>query len=75
MGLDLYAWTLRPENRFLNPYFRSQGGPGEWGDWQGEFELLERTGLQGLFVDHPDLGVAARGSAESTPSQLPRTHR
>ena len=58
-GLEVFAWTLRPENRFLSEPFRGAGKPAEWGDWRGEFELLLGTGLDGAFFDHPDLGVAA----------------
>lgn len=58
-GLEVYTWTLRPENRFLAPAFRS-GGPAAWGDWRGEFETVLATGVDGVFADHPDLAVAAR---------------
>jgi len=59
-GLRVYAWTLRPENRFLASGHRDGGGPGDWGDWRREFELILTTGCDGIFVDHADLGVAAR---------------
>ena len=59
-GLTVFSWTLRPENRFLEPRFRMGTPPRDWGDWRGEFEAVLATGLDGIFVDHPDLGVAAR---------------
>jgi glycerophosphoryl diester phosphodiesterase len=59
-GLTVFSWTLRPENRFLDPRFRRGTPPRDWGDWRGEFEAVLATGLDGIFVDHPDLGVAAR---------------
>jgi glycerophosphoryl diester phosphodiesterase len=63
-GLTVFAWTLRPENRFLDARFRRGTSPRDWGDWRGEFDDLLATGLDGIFVDHPDIGVAARdGSA------------
>jgi glycerophosphoryl diester phosphodiesterase len=62
-GLTAYAWTLRPENRFLSAGFRS-GPVDAFGDWAAEFDLVLRTGLDGVFVDHPDLGVAARDGLE-----------
>jgi glycerophosphoryl diester phosphodiesterase len=34
--------------------------PRDWGDWRREFDLILSTGVDGIFVDHPDLGVAAR---------------
>lgn len=62
-GLLVFTWTLRPENRYLNLKFHSSLKGMEWGDWQSEFELIVRSGLDGIFVDHPDLGVAARAAA------------
>jgi glycerophosphoryl diester phosphodiesterase len=58
-GLSAYAWTLRPENRFLSTGFR-RGPSDAFGDWQSEFEVILRTGIDGVFVDHADMGVAAR---------------
>jgi glycerophosphoryl diester phosphodiesterase len=59
-GLTVYTWTLRPENRFLAPPHRIGKTPRDWGDWRREFDLILSTGVDGIFVDHPDLGVAAR---------------
>jgi glycerophosphoryl diester phosphodiesterase len=59
-GLAVFAWTLRPENRFLTPPFRVGSKPADWGNWQGEFRMLLESGLDGAFLDHPDLGVAIR---------------
>ncbi len=55
-GLAVFAWTLRPENRFLARGHRGEGEPGDWGDWRREFTTLLETGLDGVFLDHPDLG-------------------
>ena len=59
-GLRVYTWTLRPENRYLSVRFQSSVRGGEWGDWQSEFALIVSSGVDGVFVDHPDLGVAIR---------------
>lgn len=59
-GLRVFTWTLRPENAFLNQRFRSGGSPAERGEWLTEYALALSTGLEGVFVDHVDLGVAAR---------------
>jgi glycerophosphoryl diester phosphodiesterase len=59
-GMTAYTWTLRPENRFLAPPHRMGKAPRDWGDWRTEFDLILSTGIDGIFVDHPDLGVAAR---------------
>ena len=60
-GLLVYTWTLRPENRYLNIRFHSSLRLAEWGDWQAEFALIVKSGVDGIFVDQPDLGVAAAG--------------
>ena len=59
-GLRVFTWTLRPENGFLAAPHRLGGAPSDWGDWRTEFESIIRTGVDGIFVDHADLGVAAR---------------
>ena len=59
-GMSAYTWTLRPENRFLAPPHRVGKAPRDWGDWRREFDLILSTGVDGIFVDQPDLGVAAR---------------
>ena len=59
-SLRVFTWTLRPENRFLASSHRVGAAPGDWGDWRTEFELILSTGVDGIFVDHADLGVAAR---------------
>ncbi|MDR5698318.1 glycerophosphodiester phosphodiesterase family protein [Agromyces aerolatus] len=62
-GLEVYTWTLRPENRFLAPGRRRGAARAGIGDWPGEFRQIIGTGVDGLFLDHPDLGVAVRGAA------------
>ena len=59
-GLLAFCWTLRAENRFLAPNFRRGESTRDWGKWQNEFELLFRSGLDGVFADQPDLAVAVR---------------
>lgn len=61
-GLRVLTWTCRPENAFLVKEFRSPGGRAAFGDWEGEWSLLRDAaggagGVDGVFVDHPDLGV------------------
>ncbi|RUQ98945.1 glycerophosphodiester phosphodiesterase family protein [Labedella endophytica] len=62
-GLTAYAWTLRPENRFLSAGFR-RGPADAFGDWASEFAVILGTGIDGVFLDHPDLGVAARDALD-----------
>lgn len=61
-GLSVFAWTLRPENRFLAKRFRANGGDAAWGDWRSEFAAILRTGVDGVFADHPDLALEARAA-------------
>lgn len=56
-GLRVYTWTCRPENAFLIPQFRSRGGKAAFGDYEREWTMLAAAGVDGVFVDHPDLGV------------------
>ncbi|MCW2288543.1 glycerophosphodiester phosphodiesterase family protein [Leucobacter luti] len=65
-GLLVYTWTLRPENRYLNVKFQTSLRGTEWGDWQSEFGLIVDSGVDGIFVDHPDLGVAIREAGFAT---------
>ncbi|WP_312170478.1 glycerophosphodiester phosphodiesterase family protein [Microbacterium sp.] len=56
-GLTVFTWTCRPENRFLAAEFRAGGGKSAYGDYEAEWGVIARTGVDGVFVDHPDLGV------------------
>ncbi|WP_460785060.1 glycerophosphodiester phosphodiesterase family protein [Microbacterium tumbae] len=57
-GLAVFTWTCRPENGFLAPEYRGEGGKAAFGDFESEWDVIARTGVDGVFVDHPDLGVA-----------------
>ena len=57
-GLRVFTWTCRPENRFLIGQFRTRGGPAAFGDWESEWAVIRESGVDGVFVDHADLGVA-----------------
>ena len=61
-GLTVFCWTLRAENEFLPPKLRQGSGPQDLGDWLTEFQLLLRTGVDGVFADQPDLAVRARAA-------------
>ena len=67
-GLLAFTWTFRAENRFLAKRFRSSGVASEWGDWAAEFDLLVTAGLDGIFCDQPDLGIAALKASEVAPT-------
>lgn len=59
-GLTVFTWTLRPENRFLPAPCRIGTSPAAHGDWHTAFAALMRTGLDGVFADHPDLALEVR---------------
>lgn len=59
-GLEIFTWTLRPENRFLAKSFRRGRLKAHFGNWQSEFHLIMATGIDAVFTDHPDLAVAVR---------------
>ncbi|WP_168626261.1 glycerophosphodiester phosphodiesterase family protein [Cryobacterium sp. BB307] len=61
-SLRVFTWTLRAENRFLDPRFRL-GGSG-FGDWMSEFQLIMHSGVDGVFADQPDLAITARSSLD-----------
>jgi len=52
-GLFVHAWTLRPENEFLAPRYN--------GNAIAEVRELAALGVDGLFVDFPDLVLSALG--------------
>ncbi len=57
-GLRVLTWTCRPENAFLERRHRIGRRPSQFGDWESEWRELVDAGVDGLFVDHPDLAVA-----------------
>ena len=56
-GLEVYTWTCRPENAFLARPFRRGRDKAAFGDWEAEWTAIADAALDGVFVDHPDLGV------------------
>lgn len=57
-GLAVFTWTCRPENTFLEEEFRRGDDPAAFGDYEAEWRVIRDAGVDGVFVDHPDLGVA-----------------
>lgn len=64
-GLAVYAWTLRPENAFLDAPHRRGEDPGAHGDWLSEYRAVVATGVDGVFADHPDLAAIALATDRS----------
>ena len=64
-GLQIFCWTLRPENAFLTAPCRRGDQAANFGHWRGEFAAVMDSGIDGVFVDHPDLAVAVRDDLRS----------
>ena len=52
-GLQVHAWTYRPENQFLPPAFRWGKDPADHGDLEGELAAAMDAGADGVFCDVP----------------------
>ncbi|WP_169796924.1 glycerophosphodiester phosphodiesterase family protein [Janibacter corallicola] len=59
-GLLVVPWTFRTENAFLPTELRLGAAPAGRGDGEGEVRAFLEAGVDGLFCDHPDVGVAER---------------
>jgi glycerophosphoryl diester phosphodiesterase len=59
-GLDVVPYTFRAENTFLPLQYRRGADPTDHGDLLGFLQDAFATGIDGFFVDQPDLGFAAR---------------
>jgi glycerophosphoryl diester phosphodiesterase len=59
-GLVVHPYTFRAENRFLPVDLRAGADPNGFGAAIEEQIAFLRTGIDGLFTDHADIGVLAR---------------
>ncbi len=59
-GLDVVAYTFRPENTFLPLELRSSANPVEYGNAIAEFKQFFALGVDGVFTDNADIAKAAR---------------
>jgi glycerophosphoryl diester phosphodiesterase len=60
-GLVVHPYTFRRENQFLPLELRSSADPNAPGDLKSEIRQFFALGVDGVFTDNPDIGVAARG--------------
>ncbi|NBX23419.1 MAG: glycerophosphodiester phosphodiesterase [Microbacteriaceae bacterium] len=60
LGLQVFAWTLRPENEFLPLPFRQGTDSSAWGDYATAWSAVMQTNVDAVFADHPDLAIAVR---------------
>jgi glycerophosphoryl diester phosphodiesterase len=58
-GLLVHGWTFRAENYFLPKEFRSGQDDRAKGDLEGELKRFLALGMDGFFVDQPDIGARA----------------
>ena len=58
-GLAVHGWTFRAENIFLPNEFDSSTNTAEFGNLSGQIRAFAVLGIDGIFTDQPDLGVAA----------------
>ncbi|MDC5698448.1 glycerophosphodiester phosphodiesterase [Intrasporangium calvum] len=59
-GLDVHPWTFRAENVFLPVDHRSGAAASDFGRAIDEQVTFLEAGIDGLFTDQADVGVAAR---------------
>jgi glycerophosphoryl diester phosphodiesterase len=68
-GLLVHPWTFRAENAFLPLDYRRGAERTGRGDGLGEIEAFLRTGIDGFFTDHADVGAAAVRALEPVPGE------
>jgi hypothetical protein len=75
-GWLVYTWTLRPRNRFLATAYRRGRARRRSATGSGSSREVIGTGVDGIFVDHPDLGSrrGARHPARSDVRSLLSSH-
>lgn len=61
VGLQVHPWTFRAENIYLPTEFQRGNVISDFGDSIGEIKAFLAEGIDGLFVDHPDILVRLRG--------------
>ena len=59
-GLQVHPYTFRRENMFLPLELRSSTDPAGIGNLEAEIRQFFALGVDGVFTDNPDIGVAAR---------------
>lgn len=61
-GLQVHAWTLRRENRFLPPSLQRGADSAAPGDYTAAWAMLARAGADAIFTDNPREAHAARAA-------------
>ncbi|HSX88195.1 MAG TPA: glycerophosphodiester phosphodiesterase [Pseudomonas sp.] len=63
-GLKVHPYTFRAENTFLPADLRSGDDPQALGDIATEVRAFLETGIDGLFIDQPDIAVRVRQQSQ-----------
>ena len=63
-GLKVHPYTFRAENNFLPTDLRSGDDPQARGDIEAEIRAFLDTGIDGLFIDQPDIAVRVRQQSQ-----------
>jgi glycerophosphoryl diester phosphodiesterase len=65
-GLLVHPYTFRAENAFLPTNYQSDNPTCSYerGDLDGELREFLKTGIDGYFIDQPDVGVRVRTTAK-----------
>jgi glycerophosphoryl diester phosphodiesterase len=68
-GLQVFAYTFRPENQYLDEAYRDGGSPAARNEAGSIHEMREyvRAGVDGLFTDDPALGRRAVDAGRMQP--------
>jgi glycerophosphoryl diester phosphodiesterase len=61
-GLKVHPYTLRAENHYLPRNLRRGLRGSRIGQAEAEVRMFLEAGVDGLFIDHPDIGVRARAN-------------
>ncbi len=59
-GLKVHPYTFRAENVFLPTNLRQGDSPAERGDIEADIQAFLDAGIDGLFIDQPDIAVKVR---------------
>lgn len=62
-GLLVHPYTFRAENQFLPTDLQRGSDPAARGDIDAELRAFLATGIDGLFIDQPDIAVRLRDAA------------
>jgi glycerophosphoryl diester phosphodiesterase len=63
-GLKVHPYTFRAENNFLPADLRSGDDPQARGQIETEIRAFLETGIDGLFIDQPDIAVRVRQQSQ-----------